>query len=132
MAAAVPAVVHNDDVLRLDCDMRRPGGTPFNLHGTFDGEELRTNIAEWPGLSLPTELQGGLRLSMEGVVHHYEWNGPPNRTRLNLQMVEYSRQRAAVLTVVQRYSDGRHSVDSLIGTGMCEARRGSPSSGDGQ
>ncbi len=118
--------------LMFNCDVSTPGGSRLELRGTFDGEELRTNIATWPGLSTPTELEGGLRISMEGLVHHYEWHGPPERRRLNIQMVEYSRERAAVLTIVQRYSDGRHSVDTLIGTGMCETRRGPSSAEVGQ
>lgn len=130
--ATLLSAVPDGGRLTLDCDMSGPGGTRFDLHGTFDGEELRTNIADWPGLSIATELEGGLRISVENQVHHYEWSGPPDRFRLNVQMVEYSTQHAAVLTVVRRYSDGRHSVDSLIGTGMCEARRGSAPPRDGQ
>jgi hypothetical protein len=132
MAAAAQAALPGGVRLTLDCAMFGPGGTRFDLHGASDGVALRTNIADWPGLSISTELEGGLRISVENLVHHYEWNGPPNRVRLNVQMVEYSDQHAAVLTIVQHYSDGRHSVDSLVGTGLCEARRGSPSSGNRQ
>jgi|GEM_PF-3821261 len=114
--------------LTFDCDLWRPGGTRIDVHGTFDGEELRTNIADRLRRPAASQLAGGLRISVENLVHHYEWNGPPDRIRLNVQMVEYGHQHAAVLTIVDRYSDGRHSVDSLIGTGMCETRRG----GDGQ
>ena len=38
----------------------------------------------------------------------------------------------AVLTFVERHSDGRHSVDRLIGTGICETRRGSSSAERGR
>ena len=132
IATTTLSAMPSGGLLTFDCDMSVPGGTRFDLHGTFNGEELRTNIADWPGLSIATELEGGLRISVENLVHHYEWNGPPGRVRLYVQMVDYSRQNAAVLTVVEHYADGRHSVDTLIGTGMCEARRGSSSAEDGQ
>ncbi|HEV7289628.1 hypothetical protein [Sphingomonas sp.] len=133
IAAQTVAAVPSAGRLAFDCDMRGPGGAKsaarFKLRGTYDGAEVKTNMADWLKPSSPIKLKGGLQLSVENLVHHYEWKEAAGRERVNVRMIDYSNQQVAVLTIVRSYSDGRHSFDTLIGTGMCETRRGSPSQG---
>jgi hypothetical protein len=133
MAAAGSAPAPGGGALIFDCDVRTPAGGHLALRGTYSEAGFRTNLAELIELPGDARFEGGPQIGIEDHLFNYRWTARGGDGRhLDVEMAEYSRQNAAVLTMVWRRSDGRHVGYTLIGTGMCETRRGSPSAEDAQ
>jgi len=128
VAAAASSAFAPVAAFMFNCDLRMPTGGSFNLHGTHTKGAFQTNIDDLVKSPENLVFEGGHEISIENHRFTYRWRA----NDIGVDMVEYANQNAAVITIERRHSDGRHVVYTLIGSGICETRRGSSSVEDGQ